>query len=165
MPEAPVVAVTAAMMATLATTAAPRFAGVGDTAKANQTRQNLDRIASIVNQFYMDKSASKSPTNGAAEGQGRAPGQPRFDQPVGGYSTLFEIKDDLKTGGFDFAAFCVCLRVRFRCVHAFWLPCVFVAFSACCICCFAIVYQVGHYQSSDKDQGPSGCVPKKCDMP
>ena len=94
-------AVTAAMMATLATTAAPRFAGVGDTAKANQTRQNLDRIASIVNQFYMDKSASKSPTNGAAEGQGRAPGQPRFDQPVGGYSTLFEIKDDLKTGGFD----------------------------------------------------------------
>ena len=44
-------AVTAAMMATLATTAAPRFAGVGDTAKANQTRQNLDRIASIVNQF------------------------------------------------------------------------------------------------------------------
>ena len=94
-------AVTAAMMATLATTAAPRFAGVGDTAKANQTRQNLDRIASIVNQFYMDKGAPISPTNGMAEGQGRIPGQVRFDEPVGGYTTLFEIKEDLKTGEFD----------------------------------------------------------------
>ena len=31
-------AVTAAMMATLATTAAPRFSGVGDAGKANQTK-------------------------------------------------------------------------------------------------------------------------------
>ncbi len=94
-------AVTAAMMATLATTAAPRFAGVGDTAKANQTRQNLDKIASIVNQFYMDKGAPISPQNGMGEGQGRIPGQIKFDLPVGDYATLFEVKADLQTGGFD----------------------------------------------------------------
>ena len=94
-------AVTAAMMATLATTAAPRFAGVGDTAKANQTRQNLDKIASIVNQFYMDKGAPISPQNGMGEGQGRIPGQIRFDEPVGDYANLFEVKADLQTGGFD----------------------------------------------------------------
>ncbi len=94
-------AVTAAMMATLATTAAPRFAGVGDTAKANQTRQNLDKIASIVNQFYMDKGAPISPQNGMGEGQGRIPGQVKFDLPVGDYANLFDIKTDLQTGGFD----------------------------------------------------------------
>jgi hypothetical protein len=94
-------AVTAAMMATLATTAAPRFAGVGDTAKANQTRANLDKIASIINQFYMDKGAPISPQNGMGEGQGRIPGQVKFDVPVGGYSDLFEVKADLMVGGFD----------------------------------------------------------------
>ena len=47
-------AVTAAMMATLATTAAPRFSGVGDAGKANQTKQNLDKIGGMVNQFFMN---------------------------------------------------------------------------------------------------------------
>ena len=45
-------AVTAAMMATLATVAAPRFVGVGDTAKRQQTMRNLNTIAGMANQFY-----------------------------------------------------------------------------------------------------------------
>ena len=94
-------AVTAAMMATLATTAAPRFAGVGETGKQNQTMANLDKIAKMANQFYMDKGAPISPQNGMAEGQGRIPGQVKFDAPVGGYSDLFEVKADLMVGGFD----------------------------------------------------------------
>ena len=53
-------AVTAAMMATLATTAAPRFSGVGDAGKANQTKQNLDKIGGMVNQFFMNTSAPYS---------------------------------------------------------------------------------------------------------
>ena len=56
-------AVTAAMMATLATTAAPRFSGVGDAGKANQTKQNLDKIGGMVNQFFMNTSAPYSSTN------------------------------------------------------------------------------------------------------
>jgi len=68
-------AVTAAMMATLATTAAPRFSGVGDAGKANQTKQNLDKIGGMVNQFFMNTSAPYSTTNRLGEGQGRVPGQ------------------------------------------------------------------------------------------
>ena len=86
-------AVTAAMMATLATTAAPRFAGVGETAKQNQTRANLDKIAKMTHQFYMDKMAMESSTNPMGEGQGRVPGQERYDTQVGGYDRLSLIDD------------------------------------------------------------------------
>ena len=48
-------AVTAAMMATLASTAAPRFSGVAETGKQNQTMDNLEKIAEMANQFYQDK--------------------------------------------------------------------------------------------------------------
>ena len=88
-------AVTAAMMATLATTAAPRFSGVGEAGKANQTKQNLDKIGGMVNQFYMNTSAPYSPTNRLGEGQGRVPGQTKYDVQVGGYSNLDEIMLDL----------------------------------------------------------------------
>ena len=70
-------AVTAAMMATLATTAAPRFAGVGETAKQNQTMSNLDKIGQMANQFYMDKSAPETANNPKGDSQGRIPGQER----------------------------------------------------------------------------------------
>ena len=89
-------AVTAAMMATLATTAAPRFSGVGDAGKANQTKANLDKIGSMVNQFYMNKSAPYSDTNPSGEGQGRLPGQPKYNDQVGEYSTLEEVYADIK---------------------------------------------------------------------
>ncbi len=88
-------AVTAAMMATLATTAAPRFSGVGEAGKANQTKQNLDKIGGMVNQFFMNTSAPYSPTNRLGEGQGRVPGQTKYDVQVGGYSNLDELMLDL----------------------------------------------------------------------
>ena len=88
-------AVTAAMMATLATTAAPRFSGVGDAGKANQTKQNLDKIGGMVNQFFMNTSAPYSTTNRLGEGQGRVPGQAKYDVQVGGYSNLDELMADL----------------------------------------------------------------------
>ena len=89
-------AVTAAMMATLATTAAPRFSGVGDAGKANQTKANLDKIGSMVNQFYMNKSAPPSDTNPSGEGQGRLPGQPKYNLQVGGYTDLEQVYADIK---------------------------------------------------------------------
>ena len=88
-------AVTAAMMATLATTAAPRFSGVGEAGKANQTKANLDKIGKMVNQFYMNTSAPYTQTNRSGEGQGRVPGQVKYDIGVGGYSNLDEVLSDL----------------------------------------------------------------------
>ena len=87
-------AVTAAMMATLATTAAPAFSGVADAAKEKQTIANMDRIAGMINQYYSNKSASVG-TSDLAEGRGRIPGQQNFEVQLGGYSTLDEVVVDL----------------------------------------------------------------------
>ena len=92
-------AVTAAMMATLATVAAPRFAGVGDTAKRQQTMRNLNTIAGMANQFYQDKSNPEASTNPNGEGQGRLPGQESYDENLGGYAKLTDVEpsiDDFK---------------------------------------------------------------------
>ena len=47
-------AVTTAMMATLATTAAPRFASIGESAKEKKTMANIDRIIAAANNHYME---------------------------------------------------------------------------------------------------------------
>ena len=88
-------AVTAAMMATLATTAAPRIAGVGETARQNQTMSNLDKIAKMAHQFYMNKGDPQTDNNPMGEGQGRIPGQERYDTQIGGYERLTELESIL----------------------------------------------------------------------
>ena len=45
-------AVTTAMMATLATTAAPKFGQVGAGAKEKKTIANLDKILTVANNYY-----------------------------------------------------------------------------------------------------------------
>ena len=45
-------AVTTAMMATLATTAAPKFSGVGEGAKEKKTMSDIDKILKAANNFY-----------------------------------------------------------------------------------------------------------------
>ena len=70
-------AVVTAMMGTLATTAAPKFGGVGDGAKARSTIASIDKITSVANNFY-NKQVSD-------EGRGRFPGQTKYDQKVGGF--------------------------------------------------------------------------------
>ena len=92
-------AITAAMMATMATVAAPKFAGMGDTAKRNQTIQNLNAIGKIANQFFQDTSNPESNTNSMAEGQGRLPGQESYDEGIGGYTKLTEIWDPMAKVG------------------------------------------------------------------
>jgi hypothetical protein len=67
-------AVTTAMMATLATTAAPKFSGVGEGAKEKKTFADIDKIVTASNNFYNDKVSM--------EGRGRFPGQDRFDDSV-----------------------------------------------------------------------------------
>jgi hypothetical protein len=72
-------AVTTAMMATLATTAAPRFSGVGEAAKERKTEADIDKITQSAMNFYNDMVVR--------EGRGRFPGQIKYDEAVGGYET------------------------------------------------------------------------------
>ena len=74
-------AVTTAMMATLATTAAPKFSGVGEGAKEKKTLSDIDKILKSANNFYNEQ-VTKS-------GRGRFPGQAKYNSPVptgGGYA-------------------------------------------------------------------------------
>ena len=70
-------AVTTAMMATLATTAAPKFGNVGSGAKEKKTMNNIDKILTVANNYY-NQAVS-------VEGRGRFPGQSKYDAQVGGY--------------------------------------------------------------------------------
>jgi len=73
-------AVTIAMMATLATTAAPKFSGVGEGAKEKKTYSSIDKILKSANNFYNEKVTK--------EGRGRFPGQLKYNESVpdgGGY--------------------------------------------------------------------------------
>jgi hypothetical protein len=73
-------AVTTAMMATLATTAAPKFSGVGEGAKEKKTYADIDKIIKSANNFYNEKVTT--------EGRGRFPGQIKYNEAVpdgGGY--------------------------------------------------------------------------------
>ena len=67
-------AVTTAMMATLATTAAPKFSGVGEGAKEKKTLADIDKIVKSANNFYNAKVTS--------EGRGRFPGQVKYNESV-----------------------------------------------------------------------------------
>ena len=70
-------AVTTAMMATLATTAAPKFGSVGAGAKEKKTMANIDKILTVANNYYNEAVSE--------EGKGRFPGQSKYDSKVGGF--------------------------------------------------------------------------------
>jgi hypothetical protein len=91
-------AVVTAMMATMATTAAPKFSGVGEGAKEKKTLATIDNIMKSANNFYNEKVTS--------EGRGRFPGQVKYDEsvPAGvGYpdeaTALLDIKNALDANG------------------------------------------------------------------
>ena len=73
-------AVTTAMMATLAATAAPQFGSVGEGAKEKKTMNNIDKIVQAANNYYNQKLDE--------EGRGRFPGQIKYDEPVGSAPTI-----------------------------------------------------------------------------
>ncbi len=76
-------AVTTAMMATLATTAAPRFSGIGEGAKEKKTQAEIDKIVIASSNFF-----NNMVTN---EGRGRFPGQEKYNVAVGGYESEIEL--------------------------------------------------------------------------
>ena len=93
-------AVTTAMMATLATTAAPKFSGVGEGAKEKKTLADIDKIMKSANNFYNGKVTS--------DGRGRFPGQDRYNETVpktGGYATESDCLADIKGASATFGTF------------------------------------------------------------
>ena len=94
-------AVTTAMMATLATTAAPKFSGVGEGAKEKKTLADIDKILKSANNFYNEQ-VTKA-------GRGRFPGQWKYNEavPSGGGYTYDEVN-----GGQDDAEYQVKLAVK-----------------------------------------------------
>ena len=79
-------AVTTAMMATLATTAAPKFGQAGAGAKEKKTMNNIDKILTVANNFY-NQTLSE-------EGKGRFPGQEKYDVAVGGIDLAQDASTD-----------------------------------------------------------------------
>ena len=76
-------AVTTAMMATLATTAAPRFSGIGEGAKEKKTLSEIDKIVIASSNFFNNKVTT--------EGRGRFPGQEKYDVQIGGYASEVQL--------------------------------------------------------------------------
>ena len=83
-------AVTTAMMATLATTAAPKFSGVGEGAKEKKTLADIDKIVKSANNFYNAKVTS--------EGRGRFPGQVKYNETVPDAGAGYADESALETG-------------------------------------------------------------------
>ena len=76
-------AVTTAMMATLATTAAPRFSGIGEGAKEKKSLAEIDKIVIASSNFFNSKVTT--------EGRGRFPGQEKYNVQVGGYASEIQL--------------------------------------------------------------------------
>ena len=75
------------LMAVLAVTGMPKLSDIGETAKIKKSRQELDKLGSQALNFYQDKAVK--------EGRGRFPGQPKYNQKIGGHSTEQDILLDL----------------------------------------------------------------------
>jgi Tfp pilus assembly protein PilE len=93
-------AVTTAMMATLATTAAPKFSGVGEGAKEKKTLADIDKIMKSANNFYNAKVTG--------DGRGRFPGQDKYNETVpatGAYATEVDALADIKGASATFGTF------------------------------------------------------------
>ena len=75
-------ATVAALMATLAATAAPKLSEIAENTKAEKTSNEIGKIIKQAQTFYNDRA------DGGDDGRGRFPGQDKFDEPVGGYTDL-----------------------------------------------------------------------------
>ena len=82
-------AVTTALMATLAVTAAPKMSSLTEDTKAKKSIENIDKILFASKKFYEETSN--------LEGRGRFPGQEKYDFPVGKYTDELRLISDLES--------------------------------------------------------------------
>ena len=80
-------AVVTALMAVLAATAAPKFSDISEKGKLQKSKSEMEKIGNRHLIFFKIR-----PLN---EGRGRFPGQTKYNQKVGGHSTISDLNDDL----------------------------------------------------------------------
>ena len=80
-------ATVSALMATLAATAAPKLSEVSEGTKAQKTMNEIDKLLTQAKNFYQDTAD--------IEGRGRFPGQDKFNEAVGGYSSTGDVENDI----------------------------------------------------------------------
>ena len=80
-------AVVTALMAILGATAAPRFSIISEKAKVQKSKKEIEKIGKQAVNFFQDMAVK--------EGRGRFPGQTKFNQKVGGHSSLSDLEHDL----------------------------------------------------------------------
>jgi len=80
-------AVVTALMAVLAATAAPKFSTVAEGGKFRKSHDEIQKIAKQAVNFFQDMAVK--------EGRGRFPGQTKYNQKVGGHSTIEDLHNDL----------------------------------------------------------------------
>ena len=83
-------ATTTALMATLAATAAPKLSELSEGAKAEKTFEHIDKIIKQAGNFYQ--------RTADWEGRGRFPGQPKFNESIGGPGSSYINNDASMTG-------------------------------------------------------------------
>ena len=81
-------AVTTALMATLAATAAPKMSSLTEETKGKKTRENIDKILFASKKFYEETAK--------LEGRGRFPGQEKSHFKVGKYEDEIRLISDIK---------------------------------------------------------------------
>jgi hypothetical protein len=80
-------AVVTGLMAVLAATAAPKFSDISESGKFRKSKSEIEKIAKQALNFYQEKAVT--------EGRGRFPGQTKYNQKVGGHTSLSDLHDDL----------------------------------------------------------------------
>ena len=80
-------AVVTGLMAILAVTGMPKLSIVGESARMQKSKQELDKLGSQALNYYQEKAVT--------EGRGRFPGQTKYNVKVGGHSTENDILSDL----------------------------------------------------------------------
>jgi len=81
-------AVTTSLMAILAATAASKLSGLGESARSEKTKSELDKIVRQAANFYQDSAVT--------EGRGRFPGQDKYNMKVGGHADNQAVLDDIQ---------------------------------------------------------------------
>ena len=80
-------AVVTSLMAVLVATAAPKFSDISEKAKFQKSKLEIEKIGKQAVNFFQDTAVK--------EGRGRFPGQVKYNQKVGGHSSLTDLEDDL----------------------------------------------------------------------
>ena len=80
-------AVVTGLMAVLASTAAPKFSTISESGRHRKSITEMEKIGTQALNFFQDMAVK--------EGRGRFPGQTKYNQKVGGHTSMEDIERDI----------------------------------------------------------------------